>query len=138
VEQPLGDGADPFGEGAKVGVATCSLPVQQMGYQGAGCGLVADLLGRELLSGEQGAKRLVILVPLAVPTGHVNKILCAALQDRELCGVHALGVLDRGSPVAQGDRRRDTMDVDIGRSKRREPVIGIATQAARYRVGFAK
>jgi hypothetical protein len=26
--RPLGDGADPFGEGAEVGVATCSLPVQ--------------------------------------------------------------------------------------------------------------
>jgi hypothetical protein len=25
-----------------------------MGYEGAGCGLVADLLGRELLGGEQG------------------------------------------------------------------------------------
>jgi len=27
-ERPLGDGADPFGEGAKVDGATCSLPVQ--------------------------------------------------------------------------------------------------------------
>ena len=73
MERPLGDGADPFGEGAKVDVATGSLPVQQMRHEGAGCGAVADLLVRELLGGEQGAKRLVILVPLAVATRYVNE-----------------------------------------------------------------
>jgi hypothetical protein len=98
MERPLGDGTDPFGEGAKVGVAPCSLPVQQMGYQGPGCWLVADLLRRELLGGEQGAKRLVILMPLTVTTGHVNEVLRAALQNRELCGCTLLACWTAAPP----------------------------------------
>ena len=138
MERPLGDGANSFGEGPKVSIPTGSLLVQQVRYEGAGCGAVADLLGRELLGGEQGAKRLIILVPLAVAARYVNEKQGAALQDGELYGMHALGVLDGDSPVAKGDGRRDAMDVYVCWTERGEPVVGIATQAARYGVGFAE
>ena len=78
----LGDGADPFGQCAKLRLASGSFAVQEMGYQRPGGRLVPDFFGGELLGCQQRPQGLVVAASLAVPARDIDQVLGATLHHR--------------------------------------------------------
>jgi hypothetical protein len=76
------DSADPFGQRAKLLLASGSFAVQEMGYQRPGGRLVPDFFGGELLGRQQRPQGLVVAAGLAVPAGDIDQVLGATLHQR--------------------------------------------------------
>jgi hypothetical protein len=128
VQVASGDGADPLGQGTKLLLSPGPLAMKQLGDQRPGSRLVADLLGGQLLSGEQRPQRLVVAAGLTVTARHVDQVLSAPLHYGQLHRMYRLGVLDGRSSLAKGDRRRDPMDTDVGRAEGGEGVVGVGPE----------
>jgi hypothetical protein len=125
------DSADPFGQRAKLLLASGSFAVQEMGYQRPSGRLVPDFLGGELLGRQQRPKRLVVAASLTVPARDIDQVLGATLHHRQINGMHGLlGVLDSRSAIPKSDCGRDPMHADVGWPERGEVVIGVGAQPA--------
>ena len=74
--------ADPFGQCAKLLLASGSFAVQEMGYQRPSCRLVPDFFWGELLGRQQRPQGLVVAAGLAVPAGDIDQVLGATLHHR--------------------------------------------------------
>ena len=99
--------------------------MQQISHKRPGGRLIADLLGGQVLGGEQRPQRLLVTAGLAVAAGHIDQVLGAPLHHRQLHRMDRLGVLEGRSPIAKGDRSRDAMDPDVGRAKGGEGMVGV-------------
>jgi hypothetical protein len=77
-----GDSADPFGQGAKLLLASGSLAVQEMGYKRPGGRLVPNFLRGELFGRQQRPQRLVVAASLTVPASDIDQVLGATLHHR--------------------------------------------------------
>lgn len=132
----LGD-LHPTGEAGELVAWRASAAAYPRADEVAAGGVVADLLGRELLGVEQRGHGVVGAVPRVVCAGGLDGVPCTALG-REAGRVDSRGKGDGHLYVAEFECGLHTVDGDVGRAEGGPEVVGVLADAAGCGVGFGE